>query len=42
MVAHSRENLAPYKVPTEVEFRSEFPKSAALKILRTRSSVSAS
>jgi long-chain acyl-CoA synthetase len=34
MVAHCRENLAPYKVPKEIEFRSELPKSAALKILR--------
>ncbi|HET8712130.1 MAG TPA: long-chain fatty acid--CoA ligase [Gemmatimonadales bacterium] len=34
LVAHARENLAPYKVPTEVEFRAELPKSAALKILR--------
>jgi long-chain acyl-CoA synthetase len=34
IVAHCRENLAPYKVPREVEFRGELPKSAALKILR--------
>jgi long-chain acyl-CoA synthetase len=34
IVAHCRENLAPYKVPREVEFRNELPKSAALKILR--------
>lgn len=34
LVAHCRENLAPYKVPRDVEFRSELPKSAALKILR--------
>jgi long-chain acyl-CoA synthetase len=34
LVAHARQNLAPYKVPTEIEFRAELPKSAALKILR--------
>ncbi len=34
LVAHCRENLAPYKVPREIEFRTELPKSAALKILR--------
>jgi len=34
LMAHSRESLAPYKVPREVEFRPELPKSAALKILR--------
>ena len=34
LMAHSRATLAPYKVPREVEFRTELPKSAALKILR--------
>ena len=34
IIAHSRASLAPYKVPREVEFRTELPKSAALKILR--------
>jgi long-chain acyl-CoA synthetase len=34
LAAHCRANLAPYKVPTEIEFRAELPKSAALKILR--------
>jgi long-chain acyl-CoA synthetase len=34
IMAHSRASLAPYKVPREVEFRAELPKSAALKILR--------
>jgi long-chain acyl-CoA synthetase len=34
IMAHCRESLAPYKVPREVEFRTELPKSAALKILR--------
>ncbi len=34
VVAHCRENLAPYKVPRSVEFRTELPKSSVLKILR--------
>lgn len=34
LVTCCRESLAPYKVPTEIEFRRELPKSAALKILR--------
>ena len=34
LTAHARESLAPYKVPKEIEFRAELPKSAALKILR--------
>jgi long-chain acyl-CoA synthetase len=34
IVAFCRENLTPYKVPREIEFRPELPKSAALKILR--------
>jgi long-chain acyl-CoA synthetase len=32
--AYCRENLAAYKVPRAVEFRSELPKSPVLKILR--------
>jgi long-chain acyl-CoA synthetase len=32
--AHCRENLAAYKVPRAIEFRSELPKSLVLKILR--------
>ena len=31
---HCRENLAPYKVPREVEFIDELPKSSVLKVLR--------
>src|SRR6058998_1509013 len=34
IVTHCRKSLAPYKVPAEIEFMSELPKSAALKILR--------
>ncbi len=34
LLAFSRENLAAYKVPRAIEFRSELPKSGALKILR--------
>jgi long-chain acyl-CoA synthetase len=33
-IDYARENLAAYKVPTEVEFRDELPKSTVLKILR--------
>jgi long-chain acyl-CoA synthetase len=33
-IAYFRENLTPYKVPSEVEFRTELPKSAIGKILR--------
>ena len=33
-IAYFRENLAPYKVPSAVEFRTELPKSAIGKILR--------
>jgi long-chain acyl-CoA synthetase len=29
-----RERLAPYKVPREIEFLSELPKSTVLKVLR--------
>jgi long-chain acyl-CoA synthetase len=32
--AHARENLAAYKVPREIEFLPELPKSSVLKILR--------
>jgi long-chain acyl-CoA synthetase len=32
--AHARENLSPYKVPREIEFLAELPKSSVLKILR--------
>lgn len=32
--AHCRAHLAPYKVPREVEFLSELPKSTVLKVLR--------
>jgi long-chain acyl-CoA synthetase len=34
LVDYCRQQLAPYKVPREVEFRSALPKSGALKILR--------
>ena len=34
LLAYLRERLAPYKVPREVEFLSELPKSTVLKILR--------
>ncbi|WP_034384397.1 long-chain fatty acid--CoA ligase [Deinococcus sp. YIM 77859] len=34
LIAHCRAHLSPYKVPRSVEFRSELPKSAALKVLR--------
>lgn len=34
LIAHCREQLSPYKVPRSVEFRSELPKTAAMKILR--------
>jgi long-chain acyl-CoA synthetase len=33
-MAHFRERLTPYKVPSEVEFRTELPKSMIGKILR--------
>jgi long-chain acyl-CoA synthetase len=32
--AHCKERLAPYKVPTHYEFRSELPKTTVGKILR--------
>lgn len=34
IIEFCRKNLAPYKVPTEVEFRSELPKSLVGKFLR--------
>jgi long-chain acyl-CoA synthetase len=34
IIAFCRENLAPYKVPKFVEFRSELPKTMVGKILR--------
>ncbi|HMA38839.1 MAG TPA: long-chain fatty acid--CoA ligase [Gemmatimonadales bacterium] len=34
LIAHCRSELAPYKVPKEIEFRAELPKSAAFKVLR--------
>jgi long-chain acyl-CoA synthetase len=34
VLAHARENLAPYKVPRMVEFRDALPRSSVLKILR--------
>jgi len=34
LIAYCRENLAPFKVPREIEFRSEIPKSTVLKVLR--------
>jgi long-chain acyl-CoA synthetase len=34
LIAHCKEQLAAYKVPTAVEFRSELPKSMVGKFLR--------
>ncbi len=34
LIAYFRENLVDYKVPSEIEFRTELPKSAIGKILR--------
>lgn len=34
LVAFCRENLAAYKVPKLIEFRTELPKSAVVKVLR--------
>jgi long-chain acyl-CoA synthetase len=34
LMAHCRAELAPFKVPKEIEFRAELPKSAAFKVLR--------
>jgi long-chain acyl-CoA synthetase len=36
LLAYGRENLAAYKVPRSIAFRSELPKSGALKILRRK------
>jgi long-chain acyl-CoA synthetase len=36
VIAHCRENLTGYKVPKEVEFREELPKSNVGKILRRK------
>ena len=33
-IAYFKERLTPYKVPSEVEFRAELPKSMIGKILR--------
>jgi long-chain acyl-CoA synthetase len=33
-IAYFKERLTPYKVPSEVEFRTELPKSMIGKILR--------
>ncbi len=34
VIAHCRKNLTPYKVPKQIEFRDELPKSNVGKILR--------
>jgi DNA repair ATPase RecN len=34
LIDYCREQLAAYKVPREIEFRDELPKTAAMKILR--------
>jgi long-chain acyl-CoA synthetase len=34
LVEYCKENLAPYKVPKEIEFRDDLPKSAVGKLLR--------
>ncbi len=34
--AWCRERLAPFKVPTQIEFRSELPKSSVGKILKRK------
>ncbi|WP_019008091.1 long-chain-fatty-acid--CoA ligase [Deinococcus aquatilis] len=34
IIAHCKKDLSAYKVPRSVEFRSELPKTAAMKILR--------
>jgi hypothetical protein len=36
LLAFCRENLAAYKVPRAIEFRSELPRSGALKVLRRK------
>ncbi len=34
LIAHCRANLAKFKVPNEIEFRAELPRSGAMKVLR--------
>jgi long-chain acyl-CoA synthetase len=34
LLVHCKEQLAPYKVPRELEFRDGLPRSSVLKILR--------
>ena len=34
MIKFCAENLAPYKVPKQIEFRSELPKTMVGKVLR--------
>ena len=34
LIAYSREQLAPYKIPRLIEFLDELPKSTVLKVLR--------
>jgi long-chain acyl-CoA synthetase len=34
LIAHCRANLAAFKTPRAIEFRTELPKSGALKVLR--------
>ncbi|MGH7554054.1 MAG: long-chain-fatty-acid--CoA ligase [Longimicrobiales bacterium] len=34
LIEHAKRELAPYKVPRQLEFRMELPRSAALKVLR--------
>ena len=34
LIEYSRKELAAYKIPRQVEFRNELPKSTVLKILR--------
>ena len=36
LVEYCKESLAPYKVPEEIEFRDELPKSAVGKLLRRK------
>ncbi len=34
LIEHARKELAAYKIPRQIEFRDELPKSTVLKILR--------
>jgi long-chain acyl-CoA synthetase len=34
LLAFLRERLAPYKIPREIEFLAELPKSTVMKVLR--------